>query len=597
MVRLTVVVRTLCLTLLLGAAGAFAGDLNTTDSTCTVVNENVHYATKQDVWIHGNSNLVAGSYYLWVVAPGGKSGKAPDDILGASSGIAFSIDADHNWFDAGGNLLGVNGCLQVWSVTHYADTTNAGNEYQVLISQDPLFEDGALSRSDNFKVRCTQPATPRPTNDGPYCDGGTIHLFANVTADGYFWTGPNNFSSPDQNPTLPATLDAAGTYSLVVEIGTCWSEPGFTVVVVNPLPTPTISPGDPHFCAGGSVTLTASPGDAKAYQWYLNGQPIDGATSSTYVATQEGDYTVSVTDANGCTGTSAPVHVTVYPLPDPVIVAKGPTTFCSGGSVELDATLLTDTAVPFSYQWYLNGSSILGATDSKYLATATGLYTVSVTDAHGCTKVSDPIAVNALFCGCTLTQGAYGSTGGAGTVSQVQGLIGSGLTAGSGARSFALIASDAQCFVYRMPAGGIPAILPSGPSMFTSGYSSCSVTFSSLLKNGKFTDVLMGQTFTLALNIRNTPPLAGAPLCLSMSTQKLLGNAPDPNSVPVSFTMPSSVISWLTSHGGATAGNLLALANAALGGASGLPPLSDINTAVNNVNVNFDGCRALVTCN
>ena len=589
------VARTLCLTmLLLGAAGAFAGDLNTTDSTCTVVNENVHYVTKQDVYIHGQ--LDPGSYYLWVVAPGGKSGKDADDILGASSGIAFTVDSDLNWYDAGGALLGVNGCLQVWSVTHYADTTNSGNEYQVLVSTDTPYINGSISRSDNFKVRCATPATPAPTNGGPYCAGGTIQLSANVTADAYFWTGPNNFQSSDQNPTLPATLDAAGTYSLAIQVSGCWSDPGSTNVIVYPLPTPHITPDDPSFCAGGSVTLTAVPSDGAAYQWYFNGQPIDGATASTYNATQGGDYTVSMTDAHGCSGTSAPVTVIVHPLPDVHIEPQGPTTFCTGGSVELDA-IVVDQFTPLSYQWYLNGAPITGATDSKLITAIGGVYTVSVTDANGCTKLSAPQTVTTLFCACTLTQGAWGSTGGAGSVALAQTLIGSGLTAGSAPRSFSLIASDAQCFVLRMPAGGTPAVLPSGPSVFTSGYSSCSVTVNSLLKNGKFTDVLLGQTFTLTLGIRNNPSLAGAPLCLSMSSQKLLGNVPDPNSAPVSFTMPSSVITYLSAHGGPTAGNLLALANAALGGATGLPSLSDINTAVNNVNVAFDGCRALVTCN
>ena len=68
-----------------------------------------------------------------------------------------------------------------------------------------------------------------------------------------------------------------------------------TTVTVNPTPaTPTITPGGPTtFCAGGSVTLTSS--SASGNQWYLDGNPIGGATSQTYIATAIGTYTVVVT--------------------------------------------------------------------------------------------------------------------------------------------------------------------------------------------------------------------------------------------------------------------------------------------------------------
>ncbi|HKR07468.1 MAG TPA: T9SS type A sorting domain-containing protein, partial [Bacteroidia bacterium] len=56
-------------------------------------------------------------------------------------------------------------------------------------------------------------------------------------------------------------------------------------------------------------TLTSSP--ANGYQWYLNGNLIPGATGQSYTMTQTGTYTVVITDANGCTATSAPYIVTV----------------------------------------------------------------------------------------------------------------------------------------------------------------------------------------------------------------------------------------------------------------------------------------------
>src|SRR5204862_4648772 len=125
--------------------------------------------------------------------------------------------------------------------------------------------------------------------------------------------------------------------------------------------TPTITPGGPTtFCAGGSVTLTSS--GATGNQWYLNGNPIGGATNQNYVATASGNYTVTVS-SNGCTSApSSATTVTVNPIPaTPTITPGGPTTFCAGGSV----TLTSSSAA--GNQWYLNGNPIGGATNQNYV--------------------------------------------------------------------------------------------------------------------------------------------------------------------------------------------------------------------------------------
>ncbi|HEX6915128.1 MAG TPA: LamG-like jellyroll fold domain-containing protein, partial [Chitinophagaceae bacterium] len=67
-------------------------------------------------------------------------------------------------------------------------------------------------------------------------------------------------------------------------------------------PAATISPSGPTtFCQGGSVTLTASSG--AAYLWST------GATTQSIIVSTAGSYTVTVTQANGCSGTSSPTVV------------------------------------------------------------------------------------------------------------------------------------------------------------------------------------------------------------------------------------------------------------------------------------------------
>jgi hypothetical protein len=56
--------------------------------------------------------------------------------------------------------------------------------------------------------------------------------------------------------------------------------------------------------------LNANTGTGLSYQWRLNGNPISGATSSSYTATTSGSYTVVVTNASTCSSTSTAVVVT-----------------------------------------------------------------------------------------------------------------------------------------------------------------------------------------------------------------------------------------------------------------------------------------------
>ncbi|MCX7696925.1 MAG: hypothetical protein N2Z72_04430 [Bacteroidales bacterium] len=69
------------------------------------------------------------------------------------------------------------------------------------------------------------------------------------------------------------------------------------------------------FCQGGSAILYSSQqGSPFTYQWLLNNNPINGATNSTYTATQTGNYSL-ILDSLGCKDTSNIISITVYPLP------------------------------------------------------------------------------------------------------------------------------------------------------------------------------------------------------------------------------------------------------------------------------------------
>ena len=210
--------------------------------------------------------------------------------------------------------------------------------------------------------------TPTVTANGPttLCSGGSVVLSA-PAASSYLWSNGAT--------TQSITVTQAGDYSVRISNGQCYSYSSIThVSVVGAPATPTITANGPTtFCAGGSVMLTASA--ASSYLW------SNGETTQSIVVNATANYTVTVTDANGCSATSAPKSVLVNALPTPAITANGPATFCAGSKVTLTATSAA------SYLWSN------GATTQSIDVTTSGNYTVTVTDSNGCSATSPAVSV------------------------------------------------------------------------------------------------------------------------------------------------------------------------------------------------------------
>ncbi len=152
-------------------------------------------------------------------------------------------------------------------------------------------------------------------------------------------------------------------------------------------PTITLEPADETVNLGSPASFSVGVGGTPpfTYQWSFDGAAIPGATGATYTLADaqtsgQGSYTVAVTNAQGsATSTAATLTVAVPPgYPDITAQPQGGT-LASGGSVALSVTV-TGTG-PFTYQWYLNGAAIAGATAPAYAATSIGSYTVAVTNA------------------------------------------------------------------------------------------------------------------------------------------------------------------------------------------------------------------------
>jgi len=202
----------------------------------------------------------------------------------------------------------------------------------------------------------------------------------NITLSGastYHWspqTGITSTNGPDSS-AVTITLTQTTCYTVTGYSSEGCSATTSFCVTVNPNPVPVIVPlGPTAFCPGGSVDLMATP--VGTYLWNTS------ATTQIINVTSAGTFTVTVTDANGCSGVSAPQTVSVYPLPVPVITPDGPLTFCQGDDVNLTAS------GGVSFLWSDNST---GATLN---ANTSGTFTVTVTDINGCTaSISETVTV------------------------------------------------------------------------------------------------------------------------------------------------------------------------------------------------------------
>jgi hypothetical protein len=156
----------------------------------------------------------------------------------------------------------------------------------------------------------------------------------------------------------------------------------------EPSPSATLTAyGQTTFCQGDSITLAATDDFGNTYQWIMNGNNITNATHSSLTIHQSGNYAVFVYH-NGQTALSPTIPITVNQNPTAAITTTDLTAFCSGNSAVLTAT----SGSGYSFQWFLNGNAIQGATNSVYSASLQGNYNVNVT-ANTCSSISNPIAI------------------------------------------------------------------------------------------------------------------------------------------------------------------------------------------------------------
>ncbi|MCC6600598.1 MAG: hypothetical protein IT223_07965 [Crocinitomicaceae bacterium] len=248
------------------------------------------------------------------------------------------------------------------------------------------------------------PQTPIADSNSPRCAGSTLNLTANnIVGASYIWTGPNDFASTAQNPSVNDIQSAgAGDYHVQVSVNGCVSASDTETVDVNANPvSPSVGSNTP-VCIGNTLNLTASSLAGASYNWTGPHGFSDTAQNPTLASVTndaDGLYTVVLTDSNGCSATPASTNVTINSsIPSsPVVGSNSPV--CENSTLNLTASTISGA----TYNWTgPNGFNSTTQNPSIPSITVGGAGNYSVTASiNGCTSSASfaNIIVNAASSG------------------------------------------------------------------------------------------------------------------------------------------------------------------------------------------------------
>ena len=330
-----------------------------TSSTITVSTANTYTVTYQDAQgcTSTSSPITVDVTTATTISAGTQSGPT---ACGTSTGfitVSGSGTGDLSW--TGTSSGSANGTTLPYTIS----SLSAGS-YTIS------FVDGNGCASNSITEILNDPnppTTPVITASGPvtFCDGGQVTLTSSYTT-GNAWS--------EGSTGLSITVSMTGVYSVTyTDPSGCSSTSAPITVLVNPNPSiPIITPNGPTtFCQGESVILSSSQGTGNAWS--------DGATSQDNTVTSSGTYTVTYTDGNGCSATSAATVVTVNQLP--VVDGGIDQTICAG-----DWATLMGLG---NLTWTWDNGVLDGV---PFQPTATATYTGTGTDANGCSD-SDQVTI------------------------------------------------------------------------------------------------------------------------------------------------------------------------------------------------------------
>ncbi len=271
----------------------------------------------------------------------------------------------------------------VWTVP--AGTTDPGNVATFATTIAGIYSVIATNTTTNCQSASasgTVILNPLPTvtvNSDEICQGETATLTATPGSAGtysYAWTVPAGATNPGNVASFDASV--AGTYSVIITDTTtsCSSLPVSGTLVVNPLPTVSVS--STLLCAQGISTITATPGTPGnyTYTWTVPTGVTDPGNVDTFTTSVAGTYDVVITDlTTNCSSADGSATVTISALP--TVTVNSPS-ICPGLDAAVTAT--PGAAGNYSYAWTVPAGATNPGNVATFNTSVVGTYSVIITD-------------------------------------------------------------------------------------------------------------------------------------------------------------------------------------------------------------------------
>ncbi|GAB3887195.1 hypothetical protein GCM10028825_17780 [Spirosoma agri] len=265
---------------------------------------------------------------------------------------------------------------------------------------------GEVRRDFQFLVvDCPPATTPNPAvqvkdralgiRSVTICRGDSTVIQATADANWNYQWRRDGVNLPHAT-TSSITVREAGEYTVVVSQKAACSKtgnsPGVIITVVGAEGKLSTSG---HLCATtGSVQINMSGSTDVTYQWYMNGQAMSGKTTDSVTTSQPGKYWIVLTQQpTGCVFRTDTVGIDRSAAVQAAIQsATGSHRLCPQSSLALTGS------GGVAYAWQKDGQTLssIATSDANYSATAAGVYSLTATDAYGCTGISTAFTVEQI---------------------------------------------------------------------------------------------------------------------------------------------------------------------------------------------------------
>ena len=242
------------------------------------------------------------------------------------------------------------------------------------------------------------------TNTLISCNGGSASLTVNVSGGispyTYIWKKGNTIISVS-NSTTTITNQTAGSYTVIVNDN---AVPSVQVMQTLTLTQPNIlsatASSTDVTCFGssnGSINLTLSGGTSPYTKSWKNALGTVISTLEDPAGLQGGVYSCDIIDTNGCTFQLSGVSISAPTAIVASIIVTNPIT-AAGSATGALSTVVSGGISPYTYLWSTT------ATSSNLSSIPAGNYSVSITDANGCTGTASIVLNDLPVLAVTISQ-------------------------------------------------------------------------------------------------------------------------------------------------------------------------------------------------